>query len=263
MTTFPALFVSHGAPNLILHNEPARDFLAKYGAELGRPKAILMVSAHFETDIPVLTADEKPDMIYDFRGFEPELYRFTYPAPGDPVLARKVGETLVAHGLEAALASNRGFDHGAWVPLKLMYPDADIPVVQLSIQTPLGPEHHFRLGRALADLRKDGILIIGSGALTHNLGEFFRGRPAIDAEPQDWVVEFGEWVREKAETGDTESLIHYRERAPHAVRNHPTDDHFLPFFVALGAAGEGAKARRVHASHSYGILQMDAYAFEN
>lgn len=261
MPALPSLFVSHGAPNLILHNEPARAFLAAYGKMLQRPKAILMISAHFETDVAALSADEKPEMIYDFRGFEPELYQIEYPAPGDPALARKVSRLLASHGVAANLLHDRGYDHGTWVPLKLLFPDAGIPVVQLSVQPHQGPEHHFKLGQALTSLREEGVLIIGSGSLTHNLSEFFKGRPAVDAEPFDWVVDFGEWVHDKAQQGDVDSLLDYRAQAPHAEKNHPTEEHFLPFFVALGAAGEGARAHRVHASHSYGILQMDAYTF--
>lgn len=261
MSRLPALFVSHGAPNLILANEGARDFLAGYGAELGRPQAILMVSAHFETDRPTLTADARPAMIYDFHGFEDALYSITYPAPGDPAFAGQVAESLRQQGFEPELAHDRGFDHGAWVPLKLLYPDADIPVVQLSVQTPLGPDHHYRLGRALAALRDDNVLVIGSGSMTHNLYELRLGGRHRDRETPDWVVEFGEWMREKAEAGALDDLLDYRERAPHAVRNHPSEEHLLPFFVALGAGGQGARAERVHTSHSYGVLQMDAYRF--
>ena len=261
MSKFPTLFVSHGAPNLILHNEPARDFLSRYGAELGRPEAIRGVSAPFATPAAVLTADEWPETIHDFRGFEPELYEMTYPAPGAPYLAARAAGLLAAAGLPAAPARNRGLDHGAWAPLKLLYPNADIPVVELSVQPRRGAEHHLRVGRAIAPLRPDGVLIIGSGLLTHNLAEFFRGGYAQDATAPDWVVEFGDWMRERIEAGEEAALVAYRRDAPHAERNHPTEEHLLPLFTAMGAAGEGAKGRRVHTSHSHGVLQMDAYAF--
>jgi 4,5-DOPA dioxygenase extradiol len=261
MRQFPTLFVSHGAPNLILHNEPARSFLAGYGAELGRPDAILVVSAHFETSAPALTADEWPKTIHDFKGFEPELYEMTYPAPGAPHVAARAADLLAAAGLPAAPARNRGLDHGAWVPLKLLYPAADIPVVELSVQPRRGAEHHLRLGRAIAPLRDDGVLVIGSGLLTHNLAEFFSGGYAQDAVAPDWVVAFGDWMRERIEAGDDAALVAYRRDAPHAEKNHPSEEHLLPLFTAMGAAGAGAKGRRVHASHSHGVLQMDAYAF--
>ena len=262
MRVFSSLFVSHGAPNLILHNKPAREFLAGYGTELGRPEAILVASAHFETETPLLTADERPETIYDFSGFEPELYRMTYPVPGAPDLAERAAGMLSAAGLPAALARNRGLDHGAWVPLKLLYPEADIPVVELSVQPHLGAGHHLRVGDALAPLRRDGVLVIGSGVLTHNLVEYFRGGYTPDSPAPDWVVEFGDWMRARIEAGARDELAAYRQKAPHAARNHPTEEHLLPLFVALGAAGPHAKGRRVHTSHSHGVLQMDAYAFE-
>ena len=261
MTDFPTLFVSHGVPNLILHNVPARNFLSSYGPKLGRPEAILVVSAHFETAAPVLTADKRPETIHDFRGFEPELYQMTYPAPGAPELAARAAELLEFAGLPARLVRNRGLDHGTWVPLKLLYPEADIPVVQLSVQPQLGAEHHLRVGLAVAPLRRDGVLIIGSGVLSHNLSEFFRGGYTEDAAAPDWVVAFGDWMRKRIEAGAHDELVAYRHNAPNARENHPSEEHILPLFTALGAAGTGAKGRRVHTSHSHGVLQMDAYAF--
>lgn len=261
MSRLPALFVSHGAPDLVLDNIGAKDFLSGYGRELGRPDAILIVTAHFETDVPTLTSDARPEMIYNFRNFQDELYQIVYPAPGDPAFAGRVAGMLEQNGLAASLKPNRGFDHGTWVPLLLLYPEADIPVVQLSVQTPLGPEHHVRLGRALESLRDDNVLVIGSGSMTHNLHEL-RGMGRNQDNPTpEWVIEFGEWMREKTEAGDAGALLDYRARAPHAERNHPTDEHLLPFFVAMGAGGEKLNAERVHTSHSYGVLQMDAYRF--
>lgn len=261
MTKFPTLFVSHGAPNMILHNVPARDFLSRYGAELGRPEAVLVVSAHFETSTPALTTDLKPKMIYDFNGFEQELYEMTYPAPGAPELAARAADLLDAAGLPAEPARNRGFDHGAWVPLKLLYPQADVPVVELSVQPRRDAEHHMRVGRAIAPLRRDGVLIIGSGVLTHNLAEMRRGEYEEDALAPNWVIAFGDWMHEKIEGGAIDELVAYRDKAPHAERNHPSEEHILPLFTALGAAGVAAKGQRVHSSHSRGVLQMDAYAF--
>ncbi|MDP2621649.1 MAG: class III extradiol ring-cleavage dioxygenase [Hyphomicrobiales bacterium] len=261
MTEFPTLFVSHGAPNMILHNVPARDFLSRYGDELGRPEAVLVVSAHFETSAPALTTDPNPKMIYDFTGFEPELYEMTYPAPGAPDLAGRAADLLAAAGFPAVPARNRGFDHGAWVPLKLLYPKADVPVVELSVQPRRDAEHHVRVGRAIAPLRRDGVLIVGSGVLTHNLGEMRRGEYAEDAPAPDWVVAFGDWMHEKIEAGAIDELAAYRDKAPHAEKNHPTEEHILPLFTALGAAGVAARGKRVHSSHSLGVLQMDAYAF--
>lgn len=265
--TLPTLFVSHGAPNLILHNSAARDFLLSYGAELarahGRPKAILMATAHFEADEPTLTIDEKPGTIYDFGGFEPELYRMTYEAPGSPALARRAAGLLTQAGFAPRLAADRGYDHGTWVPLKLLFPEADIPVVQLSVQPGRDGAHHARLGRALAPLREEGVLIMGSGTATHNLREIFRLLRAGDenAPAPEWVAAFNDWLHEKAEAGALDDIAHYLDRAPYGRQNHPTPDHFLPLPFAMGAAGDGAKGERVHASQQYGAMMMDAYAF--
>jgi len=260
MPRLPTLFVSHGAPNLVLHNSEAKRFLEGFGAELPRPKAILVASAHFDAPEPLATADERPHTTYDFRGFEPELYQMTYPAPGSPELAERATRLLAQAGFPAHPVKGLGFDHGTWVPMTLLFPKADIPVVQLAIQSEAGPEHHLKVGEALAPLAEQGVLIVGSGSLTHNLHEFFRGGYALDAPAPDWVAGFGEWMRERIETGAREDLVNYRERAPHAAANHPTEDHLLPLFVALGASGEG-RGRRVHTSHEYGVLMMDAYLF--
>jgi len=258
---FPTLFLSHGSPMIAIEDSPARAFLKGYGKTLGNPRAIVIASAHFDTSRPTVTGSAQPPMIYDFRGFPDALYHMVYPAPGDPVAALKVAGLLQAAGFAPAVDNDRGYDHGTWVPLSLLYPDANVPVVQLSVQPQLGAAHHLRVGRALASLRDEGILVIGSGTASHNLHEFFRGRYQADAQTPSWVSAFDDWVREKAETGAIDDLVNYRERAPFARENHPTEEHFLPFHVAFGAAGEGAKGERVHASHDHGVLTMDAYAF--
>ncbi|MDJ1159839.1 class III extradiol ring-cleavage dioxygenase [Chelatococcus sp. SYSU_G07232] len=261
MSALPTLFVSHGAPNLVLHNTAARRFLAAFGRTLPRPRAILVATAHFAAPQPLLTADEWPGTIHDFGGFEPELYRMTYDAPGDPSLAVRAAGLLQDAGFAAAAVRGRGYDHGTWVPLALLYPQADIPVVQLSVQPDLGPAHHLKLGAALAPLREEGVLIVGSGAITHNLHEFFGKGYPLDAPAPDWVKDFGEWVKDSVQAGATDDLLAYRERAPHGAENHPTEEHFLPLFVAMGAAGQGAHGERVHTSEQYGVLMMDAYRF--
>jgi 4,5-DOPA dioxygenase extradiol len=259
MARMPSLFVSHGAPTLIVQDGPAHRFLAGYGAVLGKPSAILVASAHWESaDLSVSTA-EKPETIHDFYGFPKALYELTYAAPGTPAVAARAAALLRDAGLKGDEDSTRGLDHGAWVPLRLMYPDADIPVAQISIQTALGPAHQLAVGRALAPLRDDGVLIMGSGSATHNLAEF-RGQ-ALDTPPLDWVTELADWTHEALREGRIGDLLDYRRTAPHAVRNHPTEEHFLPLFTALGAGGPEARAERVHSSTTYGMLAMDAYAF--
>jgi 4,5-DOPA dioxygenase extradiol len=258
----PALFVSHGAPNMILHDSATRRFLQVAAADLPRPKAIVSVSAHFPSLRPVVVADERPGMIYDFGGFERVLYSMVYPAPGDPELAARLATLLAEAGHDPILAEGRGYDHGTWVPLKLMYPEADIPVVQLSIQPRRDPAHHLAIGRALAPLAEDGVMVIASGSLTHNLHEAFSGPGGglapLDAPPADWARAFADWIAEKVAANDVEALLDYRARAPHAVRNHPTDEHLLPLYVALGAGGAGL---RIHHDYDFGVLAMDAYRF--
>lgn len=254
------LFVSHGAPNLILHNSEARHFLEHFGKDIGKPRAILMVTAHFEAHRPTLTNGTHPPIIYDFGGFEPELRTIHYRAPGSPEVASEAFKLLDEAGLSPAFA-DRGFDHGTWVPLVLMRPEADIPVVQLSVEPDKGAAYHLKLGRALKPLADSGVLIIGSGAATHNLHEFFRGQYRPDSPAPDWVKSFGDWLDRKITEGDTEALVQYRMLAPNGAKNHPTEEHLLPLFVAMGAAGEGAHGTRVHTSQEYGVLMMDCYQF--
>ncbi len=264
MARMPSLFVSHGAPNLILYDSPATRFLSEYGARIEKPSAILSVSAHFETDRPAVVTDPSPETVYDFGGFEPELYTLKYPAPGDPALAERVAGLLADAGNGPAIVPRRGYDHGTWVPLMLLYPDADVPVAQLSVQPGLSAAHHYRLGQALAGLRDEGVLIVGSGSFTHNLQEAFQRlrRGAVEADRPDWVESFVEWMVGHIEAGDVDDLLAYREKAPFAVENHPTDEHLMPLYVALGAAGDDARGARVHDSHQYGVLQLDAFAFQ-
>jgi 4,5-DOPA dioxygenase extradiol len=255
----PTLFLSHGAPTLPLGDSPARRFLEGFGARLERPRAILVASAHWETEAPMLNAVVRNDTIHDFYGFPRALYEMTYPAPGDPALAARIVALLEKAGFQAGLDRTRGLDHGAWVPLMLAYPQADIPVLQISVQTHLGPAHHERLGRALAPRRGEGVLIIGSGSWTHDLRRF-RGQ-AEDAPVAPDVAAFADWMHDAVVQGRRDDLLHYRSRAPHAADNHPTEEHLLPLFVAMGAATPGGKAEQLHQSAMYSMLRMDAYAF--
>lgn len=259
MTDMPTVFVSHGAPTLALDPGETGRRLAALAAAMPRPAAILVISAHWDTAAPRVSSADPQRMIYDFHGFPEALYRLDYPAPGAPKMAHRVQELLTESGIAAGVDAQRGLDHGAWVPLRMMYPDAEIPVTQLSLQSRQGPAHHYRLGRALAALRNEGVLIMGSGSFTHNLSEV--GRHAADAPQATYVSEFREWMRAALEAGDLDRLFDYREHAPHAARAHPGDEHLLPIFAALGAAGAQAKVRRVHDGVTYGVLGMDIYAF--
>ena len=251
---------------MALEPSPARSFLVGLGDRLSRPRAILVVSAHhdaaFEGDRATVTASTAPPTIHDFGGFPDELFAMRYPAPGDPALAGRVVELLAARGLAVIADTARGLDHGAWVPLSLIYPDADIPVVQLSIASNASPEWHYALGRALAPLRDDGVLIVGSGSITHNLRAYFTTRPPIDAPAPGWVSDFTDWIADRMAAGAVEDILHSVERAPHGRDNHPTPDHILPLFVAMGAGDAPLKAERMHASTTYAVLAMDVYAFD-
>lgn len=260
MSALPALFVSHGAPTLAIVDSPAHRFLRELGNTLARPKAILVASAHWETrGGPAVSLAAQPETVHDFGGFPDALMAIRYPAPGAPETAVRAASLLSDAGFAVAQNPTRGLDHGAWVPLHLMYPAADIPVAQVSIVRGASPADHERMGRALAALRAEGVLVIGSGSLTHNLREF-RGQP-IDVAAPGWVSAFGNWIKARLDDNDLDALRGYRVRAPHAERNHPTDEHLLPLYVAMGAGGPSARAERLHASYEYGILAMDVYAF--
>lgn len=254
----PPLFVSHGAPTMILEDVPARAFLSGLGKDIARPRAIVAVSAHWETEAPQVSAAKRPETIHDFYGFPEALYRLKYPAAGAPDVAATIVQHLNSAGFAAKADPERGLDHGAWAPLLLMYPEADIPVLQLSIQPQRDPAHHVAVGRALAPLRDDGVLVLASGSATHNLRALdWQGRSG----PPGWARDFDDWLARAIATGDEESLVNYRASAPHAVQAHPRDEHLLPLFVAYGAAGEGAKGLRLHNSFTHGGLSMAAYRF--
>jgi 4,5-DOPA dioxygenase extradiol len=253
----PSVFISHGSPMHALEAGPAGVAWAALGKRLGKPKAILIASAHWETNLPMVTGAEHPETIHDFSGFPEPLYRLRYNAPGAPAVAQKALQLLKQQGLTAAIDGCRGLDHGAWSPLLYMYPDADVPVVQISLQPGLGTRHHLRLGRALRKLEEDNVLVIGSGHMTHNLRDWARG----GGQPQPYAQEFSDWVRGRIEEHDQEALADYRSRAPHAARAHPTDEHFLPLFFALGAARDNYKPERIFSAIDSGVLSMDAYVF--
>lgn len=256
----PAIFVSHGAPNMLLHDGPARRFLSELGRELPRPRAVVVISAHWEARAPRINASAQPETIHDFYGFEPEMYRMRYSAPGAPQLAGDIAQRLRGAGFECEIDAARGLDHGVWTPLMLMYPQADIPVTQISVQTAEGAAHHHRIGEALRPLREEDILVLGSGSATHNLRELSWNDP--DAPAPQWALGFAQWLRKNVERGDAQALLDWRRQAPQAARNHPSEEHFLPLFAALGAGTPGTPGRVLHASFSMGALSMDAYAFD-
>ncbi len=258
----PALFVSHGAPTLVIDPVPTHQFLVELGRRLPRPRAILAVSAHWDTDAPRLTTGAAPHTMYDFHGFPSDLYEMTYPAPGARDGALRARERWAGAGVDASGDASRGYDHGAWVPLSLMYPDADIPVAQLSIQTARTPAEHLEMGRALAPLREEGVLILASGNVTHNLRDVFTHD--MLAAPVPYAREFADWLTRNVEAGRIDPLLDYLAQGPSARRNHPSADHYLPLLTAMGAGGggEGVKGRLLHDGYTYGVLSMAAYAWD-
>ncbi len=260
MTVIPSLFVSHGMPWIVIEPSPTHDFLRRLGTQFDHPAAIICVSAHWEAIRPMLTGASQPKTIHDFSG-PPVLFEKHYPVRGAPELANKIVALLGEAGIEAGIDVSRGLDHGAWVPLMLMYPQADFPVVQLSVQTELNAKQHLDLGRALRPLRQHGVMIMGSGGATHNLPEIHKYK--MDSEPPEYAVAFDRWLEKSITEGREEALVNYKAEGPFAERNHPYPaEHFLPLFVPLGAAGPHTQGRILHKAFMYGVLSMAAYEWE-
>ncbi|MFT3754868.1 MAG: class III extradiol ring-cleavage dioxygenase [Pseudoxanthomonas sp.] len=261
MTRLPSLYVSHGSPMTALHPGEAGAQWSRIAAELPRPRAIVVASAHWLGRRPLVGGAAQPQTIHDFGGFPAELYELQYPAPGAPVLAGEIHARLQDAGLQPHLDEGRGLDHGVWVPLRFLYPQADIPVVPVSIQPMLGPQHQYEVGRALASLRDEGVLLVGSGSITHNLHDFRSGYS--DAHEAPYVGPFVQWVEDRMQANDVPALLDYRRQAPFAERAHPTDEHLLPLFFAMGAAGGDALgAQRIDAGIEHGFIAMDIYRFD-
>ena len=258
----PALFVSHGAPLFATEpgsTGPALAAWARAHAPAGDLRAVVVMSPHWIARQPTVMAGPRPQTWHDFGGFPAELYRLQYPAPGDEALAREVAALLQSADIPAVLDPDRPFDHGAWVPLMHLYPGADVPVVQVALPWNWKADQVMALGRALAPLREQGVLVVGSGSMTHNLAEFFGG----EHRPAPYVEAFSRWVESAVARGDREALLAYRTQAPQAARAHPTEDHFLPLFFTLGAAGWGEDGESVPVDYisrevMHGMLAMDA-----
>ncbi len=257
MQRIPSVFVSHGAPTFALEPGMAGAQLGALGRALGKPRAVVIVSPHWMTAGVVVTSAQQLRTIHDFGGFDPALYEIEYPAQGAPAPAERIGNELRKGGWEASADPSRGLDHGAWVPLLHMYPQADVPVVQVSMPRSLDPESAFRLGRTLASLGDDGVLVIGSGSLTHNLREFRQGTTPVAS----YAREFSEWIRQAVNAGDTDRLVGALRLAPHAQRAHPTSEHFLPLLIALGAARDFLPATVLDGGIAHGVLSMDSFVF--
>lgn len=253
MAMFRSLFLGHGAPTLATSRHPANAFLRELGAKQPKPRAAVVVSPHWTASSFAVKSAPRFEAWHDFGGFARELYELRYSPPGDALLAERVTKLIADAGLPTARDDDPKLDHGVWVPLMLMWPDADVPLVQVAVR-PGGPAAHWRLGEALRPLADDGVLIIGSGSLTHNLRE-------VDEEfapAPDWARSFDAWMSQRLANGDQAALLDYRRQAPDAARAHPTEEHLLPLFVAAGAGGA---MQRLHESWSFGGISMSAYGF--
>ena len=257
MERLPSLFVSHGAPTYALEPGIAGPGITALGQALPRPSAVLVVSPHWMSAQARVTTTARPQTIHDFSGFDRALYDIVYPANGHPQLAARAIEVLHAAGWQATADDQRGLDHGAWVPLRYLYPHADVPAFQVSMPDRLDAQSAFEFGRALAPLADEGVLVVGSGSLTHNLYEFRSGHDRDEA----YAAEFASWIREAVLAGDHDRLLHALEIAPHAARAHPTADHFLPLLVAAGAATNPLPARVLEGGMTHGVLSMDSFVF--
>ncbi len=256
MSRPPALFISHGSPMFALEPGLLGPNLARLGQSLDGVRAIVVVSPHWQTRGVQVTTARTLDTIHDFGGFPAPLYQLQYPATGAPALAQDVVRLLADAGFAVAANDHRGLDHGAWVPLRHLRPQGDIPVLQVSMPHDLDAEGALHLGRALASLREQGVLVIGSGSLTHNLYEF---RQHI-SDPE-YAQAFADWVRDAVARRDVESLVDYRRRAPYAERAHPTEEHFLPLLVALGASHDDDASALIEGGMTYGTLSMDSFGW--
>jgi len=256
-STAPAFFISHGAPTFATEPGILGPSLTAMGRQLAGVKAVLVLSPHWQTRGVSVMTTEKPPTVHDFGGFPAELYELQYPANGQPALAAETARLLADAGWTVNLEARRGLDHGAWVPLMHLLPAANVPVFQVSMPHDLDAAAALRLGQSLAPLREQGVVILASGSMTHNLHEVFNG----DGRPDDYALEFAHWVRNAVTGNNTQGLVDYRRLAPHAQRAHPTEEHFLPLLVALGARAGGEAAQVIEGGVTYGVLSMESYAW--
>ncbi|MBB3109613.1 4,5-DOPA dioxygenase extradiol [Paenibacillus phyllosphaerae] len=254
----PSYFFAHGAPSIVLEDNEYTKLLKQFKDTMPRPKAIVLFSAHWEETVQAVGAAQTYDTIYDFGGFQDELYQLTYPAGSDRALVEQIQALFTEHGIQSVQDERRGLDHGAWAVLKLLYPEADIPVVALSVNRYLPNELQYRIGKALGALREQDVLIIGSGGTVHNLRLLNWGQPD-GAEP--WAEQFDQWLEHKLETWDTEALFRYREQAPHAQDAVPTNEHFIPLLLAMGTGDVNRKAELLHRSYQFGSLSLSCWQF--
>lgn len=257
MPRAPALFLSHGSPMFALQPGRLGPQLCEIGGRLRGLRAVLVVSPHWQTTATVkVQATARPETIHDFGGFPRELFELRYAVSGAPEVATEALRLLADTGFTVASDDRRGLDHGAWVPLRHLLPDGEVPVLQVSMPHHLAAADALRLGHALAPLRDAGVLLVGSGSLTHNLHEFRR-----HVRDPEYAQQFADWIADALARNDIDAVLDYRRRAPHATRAHPTEEHFLPLLVALGAADGDSPAQRIEGGLTDGTLSMDSYGW--
>jgi 4,5-DOPA dioxygenase extradiol len=253
----PSIFVGHGAPTIVWEENPFTDFLKQYPQTFARPRGIVIFSAHWEASVQTIGSARDYEMIYDFFGFPNDLYYVKYPAQGDTRLAQKVQELLAAEHIPSRLDPYRGIDHGAWTVLQLMYPEADIPVVTMSVNPALSPDEHYRIGASLGSLKEQDYLIICSGGIVHNLGRLNWGTHSIDS----WASEFNQWIGDKVLNWDMGAILDYAQAAPYARLAVPRNEHFLNLLLALGTGDAQRKPRLLTSIFQYGNLILDLWEF--
>ncbi len=256
----PVLFVPHGSPMFALQPGAAGAAMSAVAGRIGSPRSVVVISPHWETDLPTVGTSARLETIHDFGGFDPRLFEIQYPATGCPEVARQVVAALSIAGFKVQTDALRGLDHGAWVPLRQMFPDADVPVVPISLQHEGGPQYAYAVGQALAPLAAQGHLIMASGNITHNLRDWQMLRQSSQPTP-DYVYQFSDWVHAQMMDRNTKSLLNYRSTQPAGLQAHPRDEHLLPLFTALGAAGPSAQPEAFYRGVSDQVIAMDGYIF--
>lgn len=256
---FPVVFVSHGAPTFALDPGAAGPALTAFGEKIAKPKAVIVLSPHWQTSQLTVSGAQRPVTIHDFYGFPAAMYQINYPVAGAPDIAQRLMQHLTNKSISIRIDHDRGLDHGAWVPMRYVFPAGDVPVLQLSLPVNWQSEQLYQLGLALRDFMPEQVLFIGSGSLTHNLYEF---RLHADGAAAPYATEFSEWISHHLLHSEPEKVIHAMSLAPHAKRSHPTDEHFIPLSFVLGLAGDYQRVTQLVKEIRHSVLSMDAYVFD-
>ncbi|NWL89281.1 MULTISPECIES: DODA-type extradiol aromatic ring-opening family dioxygenase [unclassified Paenibacillus] len=258
--TQPAMFLAHGSPTLAIEDNNYTQFLKQLIQQLPRrPRAVVVFSAHFDSPVQAVSNDDIHETMHDFYGFPEEMYGIHYPAPGDRELSKQIGELFANNNLTYEMSSGRGLDHGVWVLLRMLFPEADVPVVELSVDSRRSPAEQYAIGKMLTRLRQENVLVLGSGGLVHNLRLLESGA----SSPADWAVEFDEWIGEQLQEWNLRILFDYERRAPHVRKAVPVyaNEHFAPLLYAMGAADDERRAVKLFQDYQYGSISLNCWVF--